>query len=548
MHKKGSITSEMRHYLLPTEIRAGKLQANPKIHKSGNPVRTIVNGQNHPTEKLAEFVESQLEENNVSLKSYVKDTTDFLRKLSGIEQPLPNKAKLFCMDVRALYPSVPRKEAREAAKIALENRKDKMVKTEDILALLDSVLENNNFAFNGKNYIQTEGTAIGSKLGRNYACTYMGEWEKKLLETCEKKPSLYLRYIDDIFGIWDGTEEELKLFHKAANSVHSNIEVDLRFSEAKIDFLDVTISIENGFLTTDLYAKPTDKHMYLNRNSSHPETTKSAIPYGLGIRAKRICSSNDRYKSRRTEIKRHLVKRGYGDGEVEHQLSRVDSLDRKDLLEYKNKTNKNNDRVPIVLTFSRGLPSVNKILRKRHQTLLNSDRLSEIFPKQPIIAFRRDKNLQDILVHKKHNNMFFKKSNKCEPCGAKKCAICKYVQTTSTFKDASGKVFYVRNYINCKSTNVVYSIYCKKCQKIVYVGETGDTLYQRHLLNLSLIRRQANDPVALHFCTNEHNVDDFTIIGLEKLYKDDMYRKNRENLWKKKLNTFYPYGINTKEI
>ena len=67
-----------------------------------------------------------------------------------------------------------------------------------------------------------------------------------------------MRYIDDIFGIWDGTEEELKLFHKAANSVHSNIEVDLRFSEAKIDFLDVTISIENGFLTTDLYAKSTD--------------------------------------------------------------------------------------------------------------------------------------------------------------------------------------------------------------------------------------------------------------------------------------------------
>ena len=28
---------------------------------------------------------------------------------------------------------------------------------------------------------------------------------------------------------------------------------------------------------------------------------------------------------------------------MEHQLSRVDSLDRKDLLEYKNKTNKNND-------------------------------------------------------------------------------------------------------------------------------------------------------------------------------------------------------------
>ena len=38
----------------------------------------------------------------------------------------------------------------------------------------------------------------------------------------------------------------------------------------------------------------------------------------------------------------------------------------------------------------------------------------------------------------------------------------------------------------------------------------------------------------------------FMIIGLEKLCKEDVYRKNRENLWKKKLNTFSLYGITTK--
>lgn len=46
-----------------------------------------------------------------------------------------------------------------------------------VLKIMDTVLENNNFSFNGKNFIQVEGTAIGSKLGSNYACTYMGEWE-----------------------------------------------------------------------------------------------------------------------------------------------------------------------------------------------------------------------------------------------------------------------------------------------------------------------------------------------------------------------------------
>ncbi|KAH3733520.1 hypothetical protein DPMN_039949 [Dreissena polymorpha] len=33
-------------------------------------------------------------------------------------------------------------------------------------------------------------------------------------------------------------------------------------------------SIRNGRLQTDLYTKPTDKHLYLHRNSSHPESTK----------------------------------------------------------------------------------------------------------------------------------------------------------------------------------------------------------------------------------------------------------------------------------
>ncbi|KAH3839161.1 hypothetical protein DPMN_112585 [Dreissena polymorpha] len=49
----------------------------------------------------------------------------------------------------------------------------------------------------------------------------------------------------------------------------------------------------------------------------------------------------------------------------------------------------------------------------------------------------------------------------------------------------------------------------------VYVGETGDTLYQRHLLNLSRIRTRRKDPVAEQFCTNGDSVADFRVMGLE---------------------------------
>lgn len=59
------------------------------------------------------------------------------------------------------------------------------------------------------------------------------------------------------------------------------------------------------------------------------------------------------------------------------------------------------------------------------------------------------------------------------------------------------------------------------------------TLYQRHVLNLSQIRRETNDHVAMYFYTNEHTDDDYSVIVIEKLYKDDIYRKFREPLWKK---------------
>lgn len=36
------------------------------------------------------------------------------------------------------------------------------------------------------------------------------------------------------------------------------------------------------------------------------------------------------------------------------------------------------------------------------------------------------------------------------------------------------------------------------------------------------------DPVAMHFYTNEHSVDDCSVIGIEKLYKDKIYRKYRK--------------------
>ena len=113
------ITDDLKSYLMPSEGTSGRLQGSPKIHKGTIPLRTIVYGRNHQTEKMAEVVENELREHMTLLPSYIKDTTDFLNKVTQIAQPLPNDTILFCFDVVALYPSVPRIEARAALETAL---------------------------------------------------------------------------------------------------------------------------------------------------------------------------------------------------------------------------------------------------------------------------------------------------------------------------------------------------------------------------------------------------------------------------------------------
>ena len=75
-------------------------------------------------------------------KSFIKDTTDFIKKINDLSLPDTNELLLFCMDVKALYPSVPRKEAREAIIHALVERPDINTDPDVILRMMDFTLEN----------------------------------------------------------------------------------------------------------------------------------------------------------------------------------------------------------------------------------------------------------------------------------------------------------------------------------------------------------------------------------------------------------------------
>ena len=322
------------------------------------------------------------------------------------------------------------------------------------------VLENDNFEFNCQHYMQVDGMAIGSRLGKNYACLYM---RKLQLLKFPQKPYLYKRYIDDGIGFWTEGENSLLEFANHANSIHPRIKVTLRWSKDKIEFHDTWVKLKGGKIETDLFCKETDKHLYLQRDSDHPKHTKACIPYGLGLRLKRICSKDKSYEEQKGVLQSQLIRRGYKEGMINREFKKVDKVEREDALEKKNRK-KQNDRVPLVLTYSSHLPNIQNIVRPKMHLLYRSEKMKKVFKKPTLVAYCRGGNLADVLIHGKLNKMMNKEdSNKILPCGEEGCRVCPHVNASRSFYSTNGDEYEILKDGDSDTRNVVYLLSCKMC-------------------------------------------------------------------------------------
>jgi hypothetical protein len=154
------------------------------------------------------------------------------------------------------------------------------------------ILTKNSFEFNGKHFLQTQGTAMGTKMAPSYANLFMDNLEQAFLSSQSKQPRVWYRFIDDIFMIWTHGEPELFKFLDNINNFHNSIKFTSEHSTGNVTFLDTRVFLQNQCLVTDLFTKPTDTHQYLHRNSCHPRQCKLSIPFSLTTRLKRICTND----------------------------------------------------------------------------------------------------------------------------------------------------------------------------------------------------------------------------------------------------------------
>ena len=119
----------------------------------------------------------------------------------------------------------------------------------------------NAFNFNGDHYRQVSGFAMGSKMGPNYACLFVGFVEDQM----------YIDDVDDVVGAAYCAQEDLDNFVEFISNFHPALQFTHTITEDRdLPFLDINLSISEERITTSVHYKPTDTHSYLHHSSSHP--------------------------------------------------------------------------------------------------------------------------------------------------------------------------------------------------------------------------------------------------------------------------------------
>ena len=389
------------------------------------------------------------------------------------------------------------------------------------------------------------GVAMGTKMGPSYACLFMGHLEEEALRSYNKPtPELFKRYIDDGLGATSLTHSELTDFISYIDNFHPAIKFTYDISDTSITFLDLQIELHQGQLSTTIHYKPTDSHSYLDYNSSHNPSTKNSIPFSQFLRLRRICSDNSDFNTKAEEMTQFFAKRNYPTAITNQALARIHQTNRADTL--KSKPDKLPDERPILtLPYHPTVIPVKKILLSNWHLLQSHPDIANTFCSPPLVAYKRDQNLRDILVRAKLKTHTQSPPPGTTPCNQPKCKTCPFIcnATSVTAPKSSMTIF---KHFNCQTHNIIYLISCSRCNKL-YVGETGRTLSTRFREHLDNIRFHRDKPVANHFNQTNHSIHDIRVKGLWIMLAGTTNdRKDRESHLIDRLGTQAPLGLNLK--
>ena len=310
---------------------------------------------------------------------------------------------------------------------------------------------------------------MGSRIAPPLAIVFMDAIESLILTSQNSKyqPITYMRYIDDVLGIWTHGSKSLAEYFRFLNEFHPALRFTIeRTDKSKsscIPFLDTLITVQDdGRYSTELYIKPMTAPIIIHYSSAHPMQCKCTVLHSQLLRARRLGSDKQAQERGMALIESLFRHNGYPNRLIQRTKHRI--------LHSRTDADAKRSRTKNDATFI-SLPYIDDTLARRVEGAIRSSGL------KARVAWASGKTLA------KHTT---KSALECPPCpaGTKRCNTCE--------AGLAGR---------CHTKNVVYKIICKLCTQNpgIYIGESKRRVRDRfneHIRDAK--NRTRNTPLGDH--------------------------------------------------
>ena len=384
-----------------------RFRMSAKVHKNPMTMRPIVCCAGTRMNRLSKWLDYQLQRLKPSVPTYLKDSHDLLAKLRSLGE-LPPNARLFTADAVSMYTNIDTSHAISV----ISNWMDDLelpagFPLRAVKDAMNLVMRNNIFEWGDTYFRQLRGTAMGTSAACMWATIYYGAHESNaLIPTYGHNLPIFLRFIDDIFGIWIGDTAAWQSFKRDVNDF-GILTWEIEEPSTSVDFLDLTISItQDGRLTTKTFQKAMNLYQYIPPHSAHPPGMIKGIVYGLLRNYFKQNSSESDYIQMAVLLWRRLVARGWNRTYIKSLILSADSKLRSAESQPSTHTPNNRrppptrDRLFLHLEYHpNGMPR--REIRRVYDSTCGELLESRLGIKQTTIAYSRPKNVRDILVRAK---------------------------------------------------------------------------------------------------------------------------------------------------
>ena len=95
---------------------------------------------------------------------------------------------------------------------------------------------------------------MGSRMGPNYACLFVGYVEQQIRKQYTGfMPQLHKRYIDDIVGAASCQRDELENFTDFVSNFHPALQFTSTITDMELPFLDINLRISEDRIETSIF-------------------------------------------------------------------------------------------------------------------------------------------------------------------------------------------------------------------------------------------------------------------------------------------------------